>query len=150
MVLSFDRLDDEDSGFDAVTFFQVLEHMEDPQQVLARATELLRPGGVIVCETWDAASRTARLAGRSWQQLSPPSVLWLFTPDSMRRFVTAAGLETVSWRPSPKVVGAATVLGQSLSVESRTPARLTTGALARVGVPYVFDDLVTFVARRPS
>lgn len=82
-----------DAPNDAVAFFQSLEHLPDPVAALKRSAELLRPGGVLVCETWDARSRTARLTGSRWQQLSPPSVLWLFTEQAIRAAVEPWGLE---------------------------------------------------------
>lgn len=136
---------DEDS-LDAVTFFQVLEHLPDPQAALGQASDRLRPGGTVLCETWDAGSRTARLAGSHWQQLSPPSVLWLFTREGMRRSAERAGLELVGWRRTPKWVGLGTVVGQAIpSTNQGSAAGLLRGATGRVGLPYPLDDLVTAV-----
>lgn len=135
---------------DAVTFFQSLEHMPDPQQALREAACLLRPGGVVVIESWDVTSRAARLAGRRWQQLSPPSVLWLFSPQGLAGMVHRAGLTTRSWRPTGKLVSAATVVGQSVGDRAPGLARLLQPVLSGVGVPYFLDDLVTCVAARPE
>lgn len=134
---------------DAVTFFQVLEHMPDPAAALSKAVHLLRPGGVVVCETWDASSRTARLMGDRWQQLSPPSVLWLFDQHSARRMVEDAELLPLSWRHTPKVVSVATVLGQASGSDGHLVERLTRPLVTRIPIPYLFDDLVTFAARKP-
>jgi len=52
-----------EGAFDAVTLWDVLEHLRDPVAVLARVHRLLRPGGWIALETPDAQSllhRTAR------------------------------------------------------------------------------------------
>lgn len=141
-------LTDLEGVVDVVTLFQVLEHMPDPADVLATAHRLLRPGGFIVCETWDMESRVAGLAGSRWQQLSPPSVLWLFTPESARRLVEGAGFEAVSWSPTPKVVSLATVAGQALSLAGERLERASRPVTSRIGVPYLGDDLVTFVARK--
>lgn len=138
---------------DVVTFFQSLEHVPDPVADLTRAAELLRPGGFVVCETWDLSSRTARAAGASWQQLTAPSVLWLLDPGSGARLVRRAGLEPVSWRRSPKSVSLATVLGQLTSAAPAGVGRALGRAVpltSRVPVPYPLDDLVTFAARRPA
>lgn len=134
---------------DAVTFFQVLEHMPDLRDALRQAFLLLRPGGVLVCETWDASSRTARWAGHRWQQLSPPSVLWLFDPSSMRRLLEELGFEVVSWRATPKAVSLATVLGQTVDPSKGGVNRVLGPVVSRTPVPYFLDDLVTFAARRP-
>jgi len=134
----------------AVSLFQVLEHVPDPQALLQQAAALLESDGAVICETWDVGSRTARLAGRRWQQLSPPSVLWLFSRDAMARMAERAGLELVTWQPSPKLVSLSTVLGQSVAAANRgTVARALSRAGQLVALPYPLDDLVTTVLRKP-
>lgn len=139
-----------DEPLGAVTFFQSLEHLPDPAAALRRAADLLAPGGVVLCETWDLGSRTARLAGNRWQQLSPPSVLWLFTRPAMDRLARQAGLQLVSWHRSPKLVSLATVLGQSIPATNRgTAARAARTVGQRVPIPYPLDDLVTTALVKP-
>lgn len=135
---------------DAVTFFQSLEHLPDPEDALRSAASLLRPGGVVVIETWDATSRTARLSGRRWQQLSPPSVLWLFSPGGLGAMAQRAGLEPRTWRPTPKVVSAATVVGQALAEHAPRLVEVAEPVLSRLPVPYAFDDLITCAALKPG
>lgn len=146
---SLSALEDLAGTLDVVTMFQVLEHIPDPGEALTQAFGLLRPGGVVVCETWDLDSATARRAGQVWQQMQPPSVLWLFTPASAAQMVERAGLQPVSWQRTPKTVSLATVGGQALALGGRRVERLLTPLTSRVGLPYPLDDLVTFVARKP-
>lgn len=128
----------------AVTFFQSLEHLPDPAGALREAASLLRADGSILIETWDRSSRTARLAGGRWQQLSPPSVLWLFDRQSLGRLAESAGLRLDEWRWSTKWVTIGLVSGQVLG--SGAARRL--GPLRRTPLPYVLGDLVT-VRLRP-
>lgn len=142
---------DAEGAVDAVTFFQILDRLPNPLTELRKAHRLLRPGGVVMVEGWDAASRTARLAGWRWQRFDAPSVLWLFTPEGTRTLMADAGFEPVSWKPTPQVFSAASVVGAvagSGGVAGRA-ARAVRAVTARIPVPYALDDLVTFVARRP-
>lgn len=132
-------------SLDAVCFFQVLEHMPDPVQALQEAARRLRPGGVVLCETWDVNSATARRAAHRWQQLSPPSVLWLFSEEGVEQLARSTGLELVNFRPTPKWVSVATVVGQSLPAIGRGTAGRALRAAGRwAGVRYPLDDLVMF------
>ncbi|MFC6358088.1 class I SAM-dependent methyltransferase [Luteococcus peritonei] len=134
---------------DAVCFFQVLEHLADPRLALQQAAERLVEGGTVICETWDVGSRTARWAGSRWQQLSPPSVLWLFTRAGMARMACDAGLELVAWRPTPKLVSLSTVLGQQVGASNHgLAARLLRGVGRFAAAPYPLDDLVTAVLQK--
>jgi 2-polyprenyl-3-methyl-5-hydroxy-6-metoxy-1,4-benzoquinol methylase len=47
--------------FQAVTLFQVLEHLADPAEALREVAAALEPGGTLVVETWDRESLVARL-----------------------------------------------------------------------------------------
>lgn len=102
-------------------------------------------------ETWDAASRIARLMGRRWQQLTPPSVTHLFTTDGLRRHLAARGLEVVAAGPTSKRVTGSLVAGvvaQHVPGQAERLRRLGRSRLGRVAVPYRLGDLVTIVARR--
>lgn len=131
---------------DVVGFFQVLEHLPDPLAALTTARALLRPDGVVICETWDGDSLIARLSGDRWQQLSPPSVLWVLDRPSARAVTARAGLQLIDWRPSSKLVSVGLVAGQlgagPLAGAARRVVRRAGGSRVRYGL----GDLVTFVA----
>lgn len=138
---------------DAVTFYQVLEEMVDPLAALEHARRLLRPGGLLVIETWDRSSVIARVAGSSWQQVNPPSVTYLFNRQCLSRLLARAGFGAVRIRRTGKRVR----LGFALRLLAERMPR-TFGPLARLGartridragVPYRLGDLITVVARSP-
>ncbi len=53
----------EPESFDAITMFDVIEHLRDPFGSLDKLHRALRPGGVLVISTPDAESLTSRLIG---------------------------------------------------------------------------------------
>ncbi|HWH44346.1 MAG TPA: methyltransferase domain-containing protein [Thermoleophilaceae bacterium] len=59
----------EEGAYDAVTMMDVLEHVEDPAGLVARASSLLRPGGVLAVLTPDASAPASRLMGRRWPEV---------------------------------------------------------------------------------
>ena len=59
--------------------------------MLSEAAYLLRPDGALLIETWDVGSRIATLMGGSWQQLSPPSVVWAFSRRWIREALDRTG-----------------------------------------------------------
>ncbi len=85
--------------FDVITMFDVVEHVEDPVALLATARRMLSPGGVVVFETQNVASRFARLMGVRWQHYKFQEHLWHFDPKTMRVLLAKAGLELVEWSP---------------------------------------------------
>lgn len=131
----------------AITFFQVLEHIPDPVGALREAAELLAPGGRLLIETWDRRSLIARAMKARWQQATPPSVLWLFDEADVRRMCEAAGVELVRWQRSAKWVSLGLVAGQLANRGSRL-GRAIGGRLQRVALPYALGDLVTAHVRK--
>ena len=138
--------------FDAVTLIQVLEHAPGPpRESLSRIAGQLRPGGVLLLETWDADSWTARAAGRHWQQLSPPSVRHWYTRPSLERALSSVGLSIVEVTCPGKVVELDHVLWLA---QSRYLGRIAAAArtlLGRLGgrhlaLPYRLDDLIRVLA----
>jgi len=56
----------EEGSLDAVTFWDVLEHVTNPIADLTQARKLLKPGGVIALTVPDSANVLARASGRRW------------------------------------------------------------------------------------
>lgn len=80
------------SSFDVVTLIEVIEHVEDPRNVLAGCAALVKPGGVIYLTTPNYASLGRRLLGHDWPYLAPDHLSY-FTPASLRRMAATVGLE---------------------------------------------------------
>lgn len=82
---------------DAVTMWDVIEHVRDPAAFFARASELLRPGGFLVVKTPAVSSlsfRVVRFVPRaSGALLHSPSHIEFFSEPSIRLAAREVGLE---------------------------------------------------------
>ena len=65
--------------FDVVTFWDVIEHLEEPIPHLEAAHRLLKDDGLLVIETQNVESRFARLMGRKWQHYKMAAMQALIT-----------------------------------------------------------------------
>ncbi|MDZ4201174.1 MAG: class I SAM-dependent methyltransferase [Gallionella sp.] len=59
-----------DGQFDAVTLLEVIEHLQDPHSLLQECRRILRPGGILLIGTGNAASWTFAAEGARWEYLS--------------------------------------------------------------------------------
>ena len=139
--------------FGAVTFFQCLEHMSRPDREIATAYENLAPGGKLVIESWNRHSLIARLMRHHWQQVTPPSVIWLFTSDSLAKLLARTGFMNVQVERSSKWIS----LGMISSLLASKSPKLFDAfdkwvrkrGLDRRGIPYRIGDLITATAVKP-
>lgn len=82
-------------AFEAVTLWDVLEHLPDPAASLAEIGRILRPGGVLVVRVPNGASWDARWFGPYWAGLEPPRHTYVFTPTTFGKFLRRAAFEVL-------------------------------------------------------
>ena len=139
-----------DAGFDAVLLVDVIEHFDDPGDALARCTDLLAPGGVLLIATPDPASRVARLAGPRWWGYLRAHAL-LLPRERMRRMLEERGLRLVASRPLVRTFSArywfsgASERGGPLGKAARVVGRV---APDRLPLSLTLLDEYVMVARR--
>jgi SAM-dependent methyltransferase len=85
-------------SLDAVIFWHVLEHLEDPATALDEATRLLRPGGLLLVAVPRFDSPLSRWAGPAWFQLDVPRHLTHFSLDVLIAMLRERGLSPVEVR----------------------------------------------------
>lgn len=143
---------DSDS-FDAVTMWDVVEHLLDPMTEIREVARVLKPGGVFCVHTINVESPFARLMGKRWPWLVEMHQVF-FSPRTLASMAEKAGLGVESWH----VQGRYLHLGYLLSRLSGWNVRLGRRAegLARALhidqwlIPVNFGDLFTLYARKPG
>jgi SAM-dependent methyltransferase len=83
-------------SFDVITCFDVLEHLYEPRQVLARAGKWLKPGGIFYVLVPNVDSAEARAFGSYWHGLELPRHLFHYSPASLKFLAESVGLQEVS------------------------------------------------------
>lgn len=91
----FHRLDLPSESADLVVMWQTFEHMREPNAVLRRAWEVLRPGGALVVSVPNRESWQARVAGARWLHLDVPRHLHHYAESTLRRMLERAGFRVV-------------------------------------------------------
>ena len=124
-----------EGSFDVVCAFHVLEHMPDSRAFLGELARFARPGGLVVVETPNYASRLRRVRGERWLHLRPLEHLVHFTPATMRGALAGTGLEPLR------------VMTPTWIVREHTPEELA-AELALPRVPRALAGVVESVYRR--
>lgn len=81
--------------FDAVTGFDLIEHLPDPALFLSSVHHILRPGGCLGLKTPNVDSPEAELFGPYYHSLKREHLV-LFSPASLTACVAEAGFEPIS------------------------------------------------------
>lgn len=87
-----------DAAFDAVTLWDVLEHLHDPLAGLREIRRILRPGGALFVRVPNAASYVRRLCGRYWVGYDLPRHMCVFSPATLARALALAGFARIARR----------------------------------------------------
>jgi SAM-dependent methyltransferase len=99
---TLDDIEIQAQRFDAVTMWDVIEHVPSPRATFAAAAAVVRPGGILALSTINAASLNARLFGGSWvfwnRSGRVPEHLQGFALETVRLALYQAGFSIVSSR----------------------------------------------------
>lgn len=86
-------------SFSAITVWEVIEHVPDPQGFVRRIRELLKPGGVVAITTPNWESRWERATTDFFRM--PPYHLSYWTPPTLSRLLSDAGFTDIQTARKP-------------------------------------------------
>jgi 2-polyprenyl-3-methyl-5-hydroxy-6-metoxy-1,4-benzoquinol methylase len=139
-------------SFDAITMWDVLEHVASPLATLHRVRGWLAPRGWLCLSVPNGASLTARLMGRRWVLLLREH-LWYFGPETMGRLLAEAGFDLVETRPKLVRFSVANILTRLGQYPGAIPARAgrfsRASVLRRISVRFPIGEM-DVVARARS
>jgi SAM-dependent methyltransferase len=141
--------------FDAITLFDVIEHLPDPRAALERCRRYLKEDGHLLLTTPDTGSIAARLLGTHWYYIDIVEHISLFSAANLTRLLGECGFHVVERRTFGRTYRLSYIERRlrQLSRESlllraahlaSLPLRLAGSARVRIGT----GDLIGLVASR--
>ncbi len=130
----------EESTFDAVTFWDVLEHTYSPRRTLKRSAALLKPGGILAINIPNWESYDRRLFGAQWIGYDPPRHLYVFPHITLETLLQESGFEILGWE-TPITPYYAFVISLERWLQMRSPvARKVLSRILRFpGARFIFE-----------
>jgi SAM-dependent methyltransferase len=92
-------MDLENSSYDAITLWHVLEHVHPLDAYMDRLKQLVKPDGRIFIAVPNYTSFDARHYGPVWAAYDVPRHLYHFSPESIKTLMLRHGLTLLSIRP---------------------------------------------------
>jgi 2-polyprenyl-3-methyl-5-hydroxy-6-metoxy-1,4-benzoquinol methylase len=92
---SLEELDFQEQ-FDLIILIQVIGHVYDLDKSIENLASSLKPGGLILIESWNMDSLIARIMGKNWHEYSPPSVINWFSTKTLTNFLRHHNFERIA------------------------------------------------------
>jgi 2-polyprenyl-3-methyl-5-hydroxy-6-metoxy-1,4-benzoquinol methylase len=105
-------LANDESQFDVVTAFDIIEHTFDPPSFLDDVGRVLAPGGLLVISTPDTGHWLRPVMRSHWPMLQPDQHTFLFSRSAMRALLLARGYEPLRFEAGHKVLTLDYLFGQ--------------------------------------
>lgn len=138
------------ASFDAITLWDVLEHVHSPRKALQQVCKWLTPEGWLFLNVPDERSWVARLMGKRWVLLLREH-LWYFSRETLTQLLTQEGFKLVRARSNWvhfSVTNVLVRLSQYPGWLGRVAQRLAQQAwLRRIAVRFPMGE-ITIAARR--
>ena len=137
--------------FDVVCMWDTIEHLREPHKYVEKIAAHTEPGALLALTTGDIESANARLRGRHWRLIHPPTHLHYFSPATIKLLLERHGFEVVYnrhcgfWRSFGNVAYNVLVLRQN---RPRLFKPVEWAGLARLGFYLNLYDIMYVIARR--
>lgn len=143
----------ESERIDAAMMVQVLPHLSDPLAAIETVHKMLNEDGLVLIETWNYQSLTARAFRQSWHEYNPPSVLHWFSKSGLQSVLKESGFEIIKTGRPTKWIS----VGNGVSLIKHSLRTSTLGKIATLPLsvipkslkaPYFLDDVFWVLAKR--
>jgi 2-polyprenyl-3-methyl-5-hydroxy-6-metoxy-1,4-benzoquinol methylase len=135
-------------GFDVITLVDVIEHVSQPLDLLREIRNHLKPGGIALVVTPDAASFFAKILGFKWWHYRIAHISY-FNPKTLKLIAQRAGMECLNFS-RPGWYFSYPYLRQRLC--RYFPSWLlpsSEGLLQNIVIPLNLGDSILLICKRP-
>jgi SAM-dependent methyltransferase len=143
--ISEDALPD-GTQYDVTVMLDVIEHLENPEQVLTLIRSRLIPGGALVITTGDWESLLSRVTGQNWRLMTPPQHLYFFAKRNMSLLLERLGFRIVTISYPWKFVPVSLMIFQLIRMLGFRPQPVALPS--DLFLPLNFFDTMCVVARK--
>lgn len=93
-----ERVEEHEQVYDAVTCFNVIEHVPDPRSFLSSVVARIKPGGILALTTPNPGCIHARIHGiEKWGMVDPPHHINLFWRESLADMLRLEALQPIRY-----------------------------------------------------
>jgi SAM-dependent methyltransferase len=138
---------------DLIAMFDTIEHLQRPDLYVEKVAADLRPGGLFAITTGDISSIIARVRGKSWRMIHPPTHLHYFSAATLTKLLERHGFEVAHLSHPGNMRNLRSVLHFILALKMKRPAvfdRLKGFKILDLRITANLFDIMYVVARRKA
>jgi len=141
--------------FDLIILIQVIAHIYDLNLSIQKISSFLRPGGLILIETWDKDSWTSRIFGKHWHEYSPPYTLNYFSKKTLNYFIEQQDFVLIDGGTPKKSIlsnHVKSLISYILNKSKKLKwlSKITNLIPNNVVIPYPSEDLLWALYKKPN
>ena len=136
---------------DVACLWDTVEHLESPHLYLEKLSGVMSAGGIIAITTGDVGSAVARMRGRHWRQIHPPTHLHYFSKQTLTDLLTRHGFRVCYSGSDGQYRSLATIAYVILMIKHRQPSvydALKRTGILRFSVYLNLFDIMYLIARK--
>jgi 2-polyprenyl-3-methyl-5-hydroxy-6-metoxy-1,4-benzoquinol methylase len=151
----FDQYPMLEEYFDVITLQDVFDHIRDPLPMLEKCYRLLKPGGLIAIKVHNISCLYAKLTGRNFYAMIPPSHLFYYDRQTLGLTLKKSGFQVIDSKFIGHLFKVKTVFhrlskGNENSAYHRLYKALDHSALGEIKFNKNLHDIITMLAVKPA
>jgi len=148
-------LETEMKPYDICCMWDTIEHLCEPERFIEKISNEISPGGLLAVTTGDIGSLNAKMRGKNWRQIHPPTHLHYFSVKTLKKLLDRYGFKTVHTSHPGNLINVETALYTILCLK-RDKKKLYEKVikifrkikLAQLNIPVNFFDFMYIVAQK--
>ena len=80
---------------DVIAMWDTIEHLRRPDLFIQKASQDIKPGGLLAITTGDIGSLNAQFQGKNWRMIHPPTHMHYFSSATMSKLLDRYGFDVV-------------------------------------------------------
>lgn len=140
-----------DRKYDIVCMWDTIEHLEHPDLYVEKVKELLKKGGLLCITTGDIGSLNARIRGRKWRQIHPPTHLHYFSKKTLKLMLIKRGFQVVDISYPFNTISVNTILFTLFCIKSKHEKvykLFKKLGITKINIPINFHDFMYIIVKK--
>ena len=148
-------LEMETNSYDVCCMWDTIEHLSEPDRFIKKISSEISPGGLLAITTSDIGSLNAKLRGKNWRQIHPPTHLHYFSVKTLEKLLDRYGFKTIHISHPGNLINVETALYTMLCLKrdkeklyDRLIRFFRIIRIARLNIPVNFFDFMFIIAQK--